>query len=101
MSRRIAVMYLGKIVELGLTEAVFNAPRHPYTRSLLASVPIAGGRRVSRDFSLPGEPPNPANKPTGCAFRTRCPLAAERCEVEEPALRTLDGGTRAACHFAV
>src|SRR5580658_2341598 len=99
MSHRIAVMYLGKIVELGFTEQVFTTPRHPYTRSLLASVPVAGGRRVSRDFSLEGEPPNPANKPTGCAFRTRCPRAETRCAAEEPALRTLEAGSQAACHF--
>jgi oligopeptide/dipeptide ABC transporter ATP-binding protein len=100
MSQRIAVMYLGKVVELGATEQIFNAPRHPYTRSLLAAVPVAGGRRVSADFSLEGEPPNPANKPDGCAFRTRCPLAEPRCTAEEPPLRTLADGTQAACHFA-
>ena len=100
MSHRIAVMYLGKVVELGLTEQVFTAPRHPYTRSLLASVPVAGGRRVSTDFALEGEPPNPMNKPAGCAFRTRCPLAEARCVAEEPPLRMLDDGIQAACHFA-
>jgi oligopeptide/dipeptide ABC transporter ATP-binding protein len=99
MSRRIAVMYLGKVVELGFTDQVFTTPRHPYTKSLLASVPVAGGRRVSRDFSLEGEPPNPANKPTGCAFRTRCPRAESRCAVEEPALLTLESGSQVACHF--
>jgi oligopeptide/dipeptide ABC transporter ATP-binding protein len=100
MSQRIAVMYLGKIVELGLTGDVFTAPRHPYTQSLLAAVPIAGGRRVSTDFTLTGEPPDPANKPAGCAFRTRCPRAEARCAAEEPALRTLPNGVQAACHFA-
>ncbi len=100
MSQRIAVMYLGKIVELGGTEQVFTAPRHPYTQSLLAAVPVAGGRRVSTGFSLEGEPPDPVNKPAGCAFRTRCPRAAARCAAEEPPLRTLAGGIEAACHFA-
>jgi len=100
MSQRIAVMYLGKVVELGATGQVFAEPRHPYTRSLLAAVPVAGGRRVSTDFTLEGEPPNPANKPTGCAFRTRCARAEPRCAVDEPPLRTLAGGGQAACHFA-
>jgi oligopeptide/dipeptide ABC transporter ATP-binding protein len=100
MSHRIAVMYLGRVVELGVTEQVFNAPRHPYTKSLLASVPIAGGRRVSAGFSLEGEPPNPATRPDGCSFRTRCPFAEARCAAEEPALRTLSDGVQAACHFA-
>ena len=100
MSQRIAVMYLGKVVELGDTEQVFTAPRHPYTQSLLAAVPVAGGRRVSTGFSLEGEPPNPAKKPSGCAFRTRCARAEARCEAEEPPLRTLAAGIQAACHFA-
>ena len=99
MSQRIAVMYLGKVVELGATEQIFTTPRHPYTRSLLAAVPVAGGRRVSEDFSLEGEPPNPSNKPAGCAFRTRCPRAEAICAADEPPLRELDG-IQIACHFA-
>jgi oligopeptide transport system ATP-binding protein len=100
MAQRIAVMYSGKIVELGTTNQVFTAPRHPYTRSLLAAVPVAGGRRITRDFSLEGEPPDPANKPSGCAFRTRCPKAGKVCAEVEPPLRTLAAGVQAACHFA-
>jgi oligopeptide/dipeptide ABC transporter ATP-binding protein len=100
MSQRIAVMYLGRVVELGATDQIFNNPRHFYTRSLLASVPIAGGRRVSTGFSLAGEPPNPARKPSGCAFRTRCPRAEARCAAEEPLSRTLPDGVQVACHFA-
>jgi oligopeptide/dipeptide ABC transporter ATP-binding protein len=99
MCARIAVMYLGKIVELGPTAAVFEKPRHPYTQSLLAAVPRIGGRRVTLDFALEGEPPNPRDVPSGCSFRTRCPLAQARCAVEEPPLRPLDGRT-VACHFA-
>ena len=99
MCARIAVMYLGKIVELGPTAAVFEKPRHPYTQSLLAAVPRIGGRRVTQEFTLEGEPPNPRDIPSGCRFRTRCPLAQVRCEAEEPPLRELDGRT-VACHYA-
>ena len=99
MCARIAVMYLGKLVEVGDTAMVFEHPRHPYTRSLLAAVPRIGGRRVTLDFALEGEPPNPRDVPSGCRFRTRCPLVQARCTVEEPALREVDG-RRVACHFA-
>jgi oligopeptide/dipeptide ABC transporter ATP-binding protein len=99
MCARLAVMYLGRIVELGETAAVFEQPRHPYTRSLLAAVPRIGGRRVTLDFALPGEPPNPRDVPSGCRFRTRCPLVQDVCAAEEPPLREV-GGQLVACHFA-
>ena len=99
MCARISVMYLGKIVELGDTAAIFDTPRHPYTQSLLAAVPRIGGRRVTLDFALEGEPPDPRSVPSGCRFRARCPLAQDVCAVEEPPLRDLDG-RRVACHFA-
>ena len=99
MCTRIAVMYLGKIVEVGETAALFERPRHPYTQSLLAAVPRIGGGRVTQTFALAGEPPNPRDVPSGCRFRTRCPLAHERCAVEEPAPRDVDG-RRVACHVA-
>jgi len=99
MCARIAVMYLGKIVEHGDKRAIFEEPRHPYTQSLLAAVPRIGGRRVTLDFALKGEPPDPRAVPSGCRFRTRCPLAQDVCAAEEPALRELDG-RRVACHFA-
>jgi oligopeptide transport system ATP-binding protein len=99
MCSRIAVMYLGRIVELGETAAVFERPRHPYTRSLLAAVPRIGGRRVTLDFALEGEPPNPRDVPSGCRFRTRCPLVQELCAAEEPKLRDVEG-RQVACHFA-
>ena len=99
MCARIAVMYLGKIVELGETAAIFAKPSHPYTQSLLAAVPRIGGRRVTFDFTLEGEPPNQRAVPSGCRFRTRCPLAQDVCTAEEPPLRELDS-RRVACHFA-
>ncbi len=83
---RVAVMYLGKVVELGQTEAVFSTPRHPYTRSLLAAIPKIGEGRVTQDFWLEGEPPDPGNLPSGCRFRTRCPYAREACAGEVPPL---------------
>ncbi len=98
MCSRVAVMYLGRIVETGPTEEIFERPRHPYTRSLLAAIPKIGGARVTRDFWLQGEPPDAANLPSGCRFRTRCPKATDLCAREEPALRTL-GQASAACHF--
>jgi oligopeptide/dipeptide ABC transporter ATP-binding protein len=99
MCARVAVMYLGKIVEVGDTASLFATPRHPYTRSLLAAVPRIGGSKVTRDFTLEGEPPNPRDVPSGCRFRTRCPLVQDICAAEEPPLRELDG-RRVACHFA-
>ena len=99
MCERLAVMYLGKIVELGATRAVFERPRHPYTQSLLAAVPKIGGPRITRSFALEGEPPNPRDVPSGCRFRTRCPLVQEVCAVEEPPLRPV-GDRHVACHFA-
>ena len=99
MAERVAVMYAGKIVEIGSTAAIFSAPKHPYTQSLLAAVPRIGGERVSRTFSLEGEPPNPRDVPSGCRFRTRCPLVQAVCAAEEPPLREV-GDRRVACHFA-
>jgi oligopeptide/dipeptide ABC transporter ATP-binding protein len=99
MCQRVAVMYLGKIVELAEAAVLFEAPRHPYTRSLLSALPVIGGRRVTRDFALEGEPPNPRDIPSGCRFRTRCPLVQDLCAVESPALRPA-GGSLVACHFA-
>ena len=97
---RIAVMYLGKVVEFGETEAVFETPRHPYTRSLLSAIPEIGGARVTDTFTLEGEPPNPGNLPSGCRFRNRCPMAQPRCAEIEPELRADWSGQEAACHFA-
>jgi oligopeptide/dipeptide ABC transporter ATP-binding protein len=101
ISDRVAVMYLGEIVELADTRALFAAPRHPYTRALIAAVPklrADGDRRVP---PITGEVPNPADPPAGCRFHTRCPHATDHCRAVAPALRDLGGGHLAACHFAV
>jgi oligopeptide transport system ATP-binding protein len=100
MCDRVAVMYLGRIVEIASTEALFGAARHPYTQSLLSAIPDIGGRRVTETFALEGEPPNPARPPSGCRFRTRCPRAAALCAQTEPALRPIAPGQSAACLLA-
>jgi oligopeptide/dipeptide ABC transporter ATP-binding protein len=90
----VAVMYLGRIVEIGPTDALWEAPMHPYTRALIAAVPRADGRRRLPD-TLPGEVPDPANPPVGCRFRPRCPHAFDRC-IDEPPLLAV-GARAAAC----
>jgi oligopeptide/dipeptide ABC transporter ATP-binding protein len=100
MSDRIAVMYLGKIVEQGPAEAVAMRPMHPYTRALLSAVPELHKRRGER-IRLRGEPPKPTNPPPGCAFHPRCPMAQPVCRVETPLLREWQPGHIAACHFAL
>jgi len=94
---RIAVMYLGEIVEIGGKRAVIDTPRHPYTRALLSAVPRPRIGREAR--SVPqGDVPSPLRPPSGCRFHPRCPYAVERCGIEKPQLRTLDDGRQAACH---
>ena len=100
MCDRVAVMYLGRIVEIASTEALFGAAKHPYTQSLLSAIPDIGGRRVTDTFALEGEPPDPAQPPSGCRFRTRCPRAAAVCAETDPALRSIDAEQSAACLFA-
>ena len=100
MCDRVAVMYLGKVVELGPGDRLYGFPRHPYTGALLSSVPVpdpSGGRRERQ--LLTGDVPSPANPPQACRFHTRCPKAQERCSTEEPLLEDKGTGTRAACHF--
>ena len=97
---RVAVMFLGKIVELGDTRTIYGAPAHPYTRFLLEAIPKADPtRRGEEKRILQGELPSPIDPPKGCRFHTRCPYATERCGTEEPALRNI-GGRLVACHEA-
>lgn len=95
---RIAVMYLGEVVELADNHTLFFDPQHPYTRALLSAVPTLEARPYDSDkVLLEGEPPSPIDLPTGCSFRTRCPEAFQRCSVEEPTLYNYAGGCHAAC----
>ena len=100
VSQRVAVMYLGAIVESGETEELFARPSHPYTRALLAAVPKLQPGNRQRTPSLPGDPPSPLNLPSGCRFHTRCPRAEPICTREAPPLREVGPGHLAACHFA-
>jgi oligopeptide transport system ATP-binding protein len=99
VSDRVAVMYLGKLCETGPGEAVYREPLHPYTRALLDSIPSAEPGAGRATTTLKGEPPSPVHPPSGCRFRTRCPLAQERCSQEEPLPRELAPGHVVACHF--
>jgi oligopeptide transport system ATP-binding protein len=101
VSDRVAVMHLGQLCEVGPAGSLYRSPRHPYTVSLLASIPSLdpnrprpAGRAVAS-----GEPPSPLNPPSGCRYRTRCPRAADLCAVERPLLRELGPGHQVACHF--
>ena len=100
MSSRLAVMYLGKIVEIGAAEAVFTSPSHPYTQGLMKSVPRLIPERRQRDAVLKGDVPSPINVPSGCRFHPRCPLAQDMCRSTEPPLAQLGGEHSSACHFA-
>jgi oligopeptide/dipeptide ABC transporter ATP-binding protein len=103
ISRRVAVMYLGRIVEIGDAETVYANPRHPYTQALMASAPLPDPDRAAARprVALKGELPSPMNPPRGCAFHTRCPIAQDRCRSEAPLLLPSGGGASTACHFAV
>jgi oligopeptide transport system ATP-binding protein len=99
VSHRVAVIYLGAIVEVGPSEALFSRPRHPYSQALLAAAPSLDPADRKRAPALSGELPSPLDIPPGCPFHVRCPHAAERCSVEKPVLRPVGAGM-AACHFA-
>jgi oligopeptide/dipeptide ABC transporter ATP-binding protein len=100
VSDRIAVMYLGKIVEIGPAEEVVRDPKHPYAKALISAVPVPDPDIRRERVVLKGDIPSPINPPSGCHFRTRCPIATERCAVEEPLLRPVGKDRVAACHYA-
>ena len=101
ISHVVVVMYMGRVVEIGDSEAVFRRPCHPYTLALLSASPVpnAAAERERRRIILVGDPPDPIDPPAGCCFHTRCPWARERCSEETPELRLVDGDHNVACHF--
>jgi oligopeptide transport system ATP-binding protein len=97
---RVAVMYLGRIVEIAPKDALFANPRHPYTRTLLSAIPRPDPHRRGAKQLPGGDVPSPMNPPSGCHFHTRCTFVTDRCRTESPALRTIEPGHSAACHYA-
>ncbi len=100
MCPRVAVMYLGRIVESGPTAAILESPNHPYTQELVASSPVPDPRRPIRLLAPAGEPPNPAAPPAGCRYHPRCPHATALCRAESPGVRSVGGNRHVACHHA-
>ncbi|MDQ3026153.1 MAG: ATP-binding cassette domain-containing protein [Pseudomonadota bacterium] len=99
ISHRVAVMYLGWIVEIADTASLFARPQHPYTVALLSAVPVPDPRSARKRIILSGDVPSPVNPPSGCRFHTRCPLAFDRCRVDVPVMRQVAPGHFAACHL--
>ena len=101
LADRIAVMYLGKVVELGTGDDIYRRPAHPYTEALIKTIPVPDPavERAKTDVGIRGELPSPIDPPSGCRFRTRCPRAQELCAQEEPPLRRFGPTQQAACHF--
>ncbi|MEE9264101.1 MAG: oligopeptide/dipeptide ABC transporter ATP-binding protein, partial [Vicinamibacteria bacterium] len=99
ISDRVAVMYLGKLVELAPTAELYRSPQHPYTQALLASVPEPDPQKPKSPPPVQGDPPTPLCPPSGCRFHPRCPVAVERCRSEEPPLVDIGGGHLTACHL--
>jgi oligopeptide transport system ATP-binding protein len=100
MSRRIGVMYLGRLVEIGASRQITNAPRHPYTQTLISAIPAPDPSKREIEVKVKGETDSISQRPTGCVFRLRCPLAQEICAAEEPQLRLIEEDRQVACHFA-
>ena len=100
ISRRILVMYLGRIVESGEAKELCRAPKHPYTQALLSAVPVVDPDSKRQRILLAGDVPSPIHPPGGCPFHPRCPVAEARCKTEVPPLRELEPGHQAACHLA-
>lgn len=100
MADRVAVMYLGKIVELAPKASFFAAPHHPYAEALLSAVPASHPNTRRKRILLAGDPPSPISIPPGCRFHTRCPIAQDVCKIQEPPLQAVADGHFAACHFA-
>ncbi|MEB3297954.1 MAG: dipeptide ABC transporter ATP-binding protein [Candidatus Sericytochromatia bacterium] len=99
ISDRVAVMYLGKMVELGTSDQLYNDPKHPYTKALLSAVPEPDPTLRRERVILQGDIPSPVDPPAGCRFHTRCPVAIDRCKVEDPAFVDTGAGHRVACHL--
>ena len=99
VSDRIAVMYLGRIVELAETKELFANTLHPYSQALMNAIPVPDPTAPRKKASLTGEPPSPINTPPGCPFHVRCPYATEQCKCEVPQLQDMGGGHLVACHL--
>ncbi|MGG0657363.1 ABC transporter ATP-binding protein [Rummeliibacillus pycnus] len=99
ISDRVGVMYLGRIVEIGTKKEIFENPQHPYTKALLSAIPVVNFEGEKQAIQLTGEPPSPANPPTGCAFHPRCPFAMESCKIERPNLIQFEDRQQVACHL--